>query len=83
MLPELHRFFGIGFGSWKRPFIFTVRLITMHQDGGGAAGGGGAALEGKDAGERNSSDDAAEERDTHARDDELGAMMKVEGFDII
>ena len=38
---------------------------------------------GKDAGEGNSSDDAAEEKDTHARDDELKAMMEVEGFDIM
>ena len=44
---------------------------------------GGAAPEGKDAGEGNStrSDDAAEEKDTHARDDVLGAKMEGEGFD--
>ena len=39
---------------------------------------------GKDAGEGNSSDDAAEEKDTHARDDVLKDMMKEdrEGFNI-
>ena len=41
-----------------------------------AFGPGGAAPEGEDAGEGNSSDNAAEEKDTHARDDELKAMME-------
>ena len=45
-------------------------------------GPGGAAPSGKDAGEGNSSDDAAEEKDTHARDDELKATMEEEGFNI-
>ena len=68
----------------------------MHQDSGGAVGGGGveapggedptapargAAPEGKDTGEVACGDDAAEEKDTHARDDELGAKMEEEGFD--
>ena len=49
------------------------------RDGPGTCG---AAPEGKDAGEGNSSDDAAEEKDTHTRDDVLKAMMEEEGFDI-
>ena len=58
--------------------------MDSQHDGGGAAGGGGAVPEGKDAGEGNRSDEAAEEKDTHARDDVLKDMMKEdrEGFNI-
>ena len=75
-----------GMGDGDGEHAPSAETHTMQP--AGAAGGGGRvnAPEGKDAGagagEGNSSDDAAEEKDTHARDDELKARMEEEGFGI-